>query len=147
MAETDADTDALDTYILDDQVGYLMRLASQKHAAIYQAHTLQGLTATQFAALVRLKEQGQCSQNHLGRLASMDVATIKGVVDRLRQKGLATVGSDPNDKRRSLISLSPEGQQLVENMFPVAHRITAETLAPLTAAEQRKFVKLLRKLT
>ncbi len=145
MAETKTDTQ--DSYILDDQVGYIMRLASQKHAAIYQSHALQGLTATQFAALVRLHEHGKCSQNHLGRLASMDVATIKGVVDRLRQKGYATVEADPNDKRRSLISLSPQGQQLVANMFPVARKITAETFAPLTAAEQRKFLTLLRKLT
>lgn len=145
MGETK--TDAQDSYILDDQVGYIMRLASQKHAAIYQTHALQGLTATQFAALVRLHEQGKCSQNHLGRLASMDVATIKGVVDRLRQKGYATVEADPNDKRRSLISLSPQGQQLVEDMFPVARKITAETFSPLTAAEQRKFLTLLRKLT
>ena len=144
MAETK--TDVQDSYILDDQVGYIMRLASQKHASIYQSHTLQGLTATQFAALARLHEQGKCSQNHLGRLASMDVATIKGVVDRLRHKGFATVESDPNDKRRSLISLSPQGKQLVEDMFPVAHNITAETLAPLTPAEQRKFLTLLRKL-
>lgn len=144
MAETK--TDAQDSYILDDQVGYIMRLASQKHAAIYQSHALQGLTATQFAALVRLHEQGKCSQNHLGRLASMDVATIKGVVDRLRQKGYALVEADPNDKRRSLISLSPQGRQLVEDMFPVARKITAETFAPLTAAEQRKFLTLLRKM-
>lgn len=134
-------------YVLDDQVGYLMRQASQKHASIYQSHTLKGLTATQFAAMTRLHEHGKCSQNQLGRFASMDVATIKGVVDRLRHKGYATVEADPNDKRRSLISLTPQGRELVETMFPVAHHITAETLAPLTPAEQRKFVKLLRKLT
>ncbi|AZV77270.1 MarR family transcriptional regulator [Parasedimentitalea marina] len=145
MAMPDSDTP--DTYILDDQVGYLMRQASQKHAAIYQSHAIQGLTATQFAALARLHEQGKCSQNQLGRMASMDVATIKGVVDRLRKKGYAIVEADPNDKRRSLISLTDQGRQLVEGMFPLAHNITAETLAPLTASEQRKFLMLLRKLT
>ena len=134
-------------YTLDDQVGYLMRQASQKHAAIYQSLALQGLTATQFAAMARLHEQGKCSQNRLGRLASMDVATIKGVVDRLRHKGYAEVEADPKDKRRSLISLTDKGNELVQAMFPIAHQITAETLAPLTAAEQKKFVKLLRKLT
>ncbi|NIZ61516.1 MarR family transcriptional regulator [Sedimentitalea sp. CY04] len=134
-------------YILDDQVGYLMRQASQKHATIYQSLALQGLTATQFATLARLHEQGKCSQNQLGRLASMDVATIKGVVDRLRKKGYAIVEADPNDKRRSLISLTEQGLELVEAMFPVAHDITAKTLEPLTPAEQKKFVKLLRKLT
>jgi len=145
MANSDPDTQ--DAYILDDQVGYLMRQASQKHAAIYQSHALQGLTATQFAALTRLHEQGKCSQNQLGRLASMDVATIKGVVDRLRKKGYAIVEADPNDKRRSLISLTEQGRKLIEDMFPVAHHITAETLAPLTPAEQRKFLTLLRKLS
>ena len=143
----DTKTDPQDDYILDDQVGYLMRLASKKHASIYQSQTLLGLTATQFAALVRLHEQGKCSQNHLGRLASMDVATIKGVVDRLRQKGYASVEADPNDKRRSLISLTPQGQQLGEDMSPFAHHITAESLAPLTPAQQRKFGTILRKLT
>ena len=148
MAKPDPDSpDSSDDYILDDQVGYLMRQASQKHAAIYQSHALQGLTATQFAALTRLHERGKCSQNQLGRLASMDVATIKGVVDRLRKKGYALVEADPNDKRRSLISLTAQGRQLIEDMFPVAHRITAETLAPLPAAEQQKLLKLLRKLS
>jgi hypothetical protein len=41
------------------------------------------LTPTQWAALAKLTETGPCSQNQLGRLAAMDVATIKGVIDRL----------------------------------------------------------------
>ena len=133
-------------YVLDDQVGYLLRLASQRHAAIFQAHTIEGLTATQFAALVRISEKGKCSQNHLGRLAAMDVATIKGVVDRLRDKGLTLTEPDPADKRRTLISLSPVGAALVERMQKVGRRITAETLAPLTASEQRSLNRLLRKI-
>lgn len=133
-------------YSLDDQVGFLLRLASQRHAAIFQSLTLEGLTATQFAALVRIAEQGQCSQNRLGRLAAMDVATIKGVVDRLNQKGLIGAKPDPDDRRRMLISLSKDGEALVERMTSVGHEITAETLKPLTAAERRTIVRLLRKL-
>ena len=45
-------------YTLDAQIGYLLRLASQRHAAIFQAHTIDGLTAQQFAALVRIGEAG-----------------------------------------------------------------------------------------
>jgi len=135
-----------DPYRLDDQIGYLLRLASQRHAAIFQSLTLEGLTPTQFSALIRISEQGQCSQNHLGRLAAMDVATIKGVVDRLRQKGLTVTEADPNDKRRMLISLSPQGATLVAEMHRVGHAITAETLSPLTVAEQRSMMRMLRKL-
>lgn len=142
----DSETPASESYRLDDQVGYLLRLASQRHAAIFQTLTVKGLTPTQFSALIRISEQGKCSQNHLGRLAAMDVATIKGVVDRLRQKGLAVIEPDPNDKRRMLISLSPQGEDMVRDMYELGHAITAETLKPLTATEQRNLVRMLRKL-
>lgn len=134
-------------YFLDDQVGYLMRLASQRHASIFQANAVYGLTPTQFSTLIRLSEHGKCSQNHLGRLASMDVATIKGVVDRLRRKGFVTVEKDPNDKRRALISLSTEGASLIAEMKSAGHLITHETLKPLTATESRSLLKLLRKMS
>lgn len=143
------DTDSANggSYRLDDQIGFLLRLANQRHAVIFQAHTLEGLTRTQFAALVRIGEQKSCSQNQLGRLAAMDVATIKGVVDRLLKKGLIVSAPDPDDRRRMLISLSPEGAALLRRMEEAGQRITAETIGPLTAAEQKTFLKLLRRLT
>ncbi|MDU8929885.1 MarR family transcriptional regulator [Alisedimentitalea sp. MJ-SS2] len=134
-------------YILDAQVGYLLRLASQRHAAIFQAHAVDGLTAQQFAALVRIGEVGQVSQNRLGRAAAMDVATIKGVVDRLRDKGLVNAEKDPEDKRRVLISLSPAGSALLEAMTAQGHRISRETLEPLTEEESATLLELLRRLT
>lgn len=134
-------------YRLEQQVGYLLRLANQRHTAIFQAHTLNGLTAQQFAALMRIGEEGEVSQNRLGRLAAMDVATIKGVVDRLSQKGLTRVARDPKDKRRTLISLSDEGRALLQRMIDVAREITRETLAPLDEAEQARLLDLLERLT
>lgn len=141
------DTDSPETYNLNDQIGYLLRLANQRHAMIFQNNTMYGLTPTQFAALMRIAEHGKCSQNHLGRLAAMDVATIKGVVDRLRQKGLALAEPDPGDKRRMLISLSEKGETIVEQMRQIGRNITEETLSPLTASEQRNLIKILRKIS
>lgn len=136
-----------DDYKLDDQVGYLLRLASQRHAAIFQGLSPEGLTAMQFAALVRLGEHGELSQNRLGRLAAMDVATIKGVVDRLRQKGLVEVAPDPGDRRRTLIRLSARAQALLGEIHAKGREISEETLAPLSAEEQAHFLELLGKLT
>jgi DNA-binding MarR family transcriptional regulator len=96
---------------------------------------------------MRLHEQGECSQNRLGRLASMDVATIKGVVDRLLRKGLVASKPDPNDKRRMLICLSEKGAALIPSLHETGHEITTETLKPLSSSEQRSLLKLLRKLT
>ncbi len=136
-----------ETYRLDAQAGYLLRLANQRHAAIFQNHVAAGLTPTQFSALVRLAEHGACSQNQLGRLAAMDIATIKGVVDRLRQKGFVTTAPSRDDKRRHLVSLTEAGQALIGELQAAGQRITEETLAPLSASEQKSFLRLLKKLT
>ena len=58
---------------------------------IFAAEMIEGLTPTQWAALAKLREVGDCSQNHLGRLTAMDAATIKGVIDRLTGRGFTTV--------------------------------------------------------
>ena len=142
------DTGTPDTggYLLDEQIGYLLRLASQRHAAIFQANAIAGLTPTQFSALVRLGALGECSQNELGRHTAMDVATIKGVVDRLKAKGFVAVRPDPGDKRRTLISIAPAHRGLVRDLHEAGREITRQTLKPLSAAEQRTLVRLMKKL-
>lgn len=134
-------------YVLEAQVGYLLRLANQRHAVIFQKHSIENLTPTQFSALIRLSENGDISQNHLGRLAAMDVATVKGVVDRLKDKGLVQSTPDQADRRRSIISLTPRGASLIADLRHIGREITDETLVPLTPAEQRTLVTLLRKIS
>jgi hypothetical protein len=75
--------DREEPYVLDEQVGFALRQAQQRHTTIFAAKMIEDLTPTQWAALAKLRELGDCSQNHLGRLTAMDAATIKGVVDRL----------------------------------------------------------------
>lgn len=133
-------------YRLDDQIGYVLRLATQRHTAIFQNLSVMDLTPTQFSALVRIAEVGECSQNHLGRLTAMDVATIKGVIDRLGRKGLVALNPDPADKRRTLISLTHKAASIVGDLYRVGHLITEETLAPLNASERRRLLQLLRKI-
>src|SRR5712691_4916474 len=81
-------------YVLDDQAGFLMRVAMQRHTSIFTSRMVEALTQTQFAALSKLHEVGPCSQNHLGRLIYLDAATIKGVVDRLGARGFVTALAD-----------------------------------------------------
>lgn len=142
--DSEVDTEA---YLLDDQIGYILRLANQRHAAIFQAHNAIGLTATQFAVVVRLSEVGECSQNRLGRRTAMDVATVKGVVDRLHRKGFVMMRPDENDKRRTIISLSDMAIKALTELRAAGREVSNETLKPLRASEQRSLLRLLRKLS
>ncbi|MEJ2378281.1 MAG: MarR family transcriptional regulator [Pseudolabrys sp.] len=133
-------------YVLDEQVGFLMRVAMQRHTAVFMSRMIEGLTQTQFAALAKLHEVGPCSQNHLGRLIYLDAATIKGVVDRLSARGFVSACADPNDRRRRAVALIERGREVTEAAIEVAAGITADTLAPLNAEERRLIVRLLKKL-
>lgn len=144
MAKDDTSPDF--PYVLDDQVGFLMRRANQRHLALFAA-AIPDLTPTQFAALAKLCEQGRASQNALGRATSMDAATIKGVVDRLRDRGLVTSAPDPVDQRRVQLTATDAGRAAFDDLAPRAQRITEETLAPLTAPERNVFLALLSRLT
>ncbi|MGM4918680.1 MarR family transcriptional regulator [Tardiphaga sp. 813_E8_N1_3] len=134
-------------YVLDSQVGFLMRVAMQRHTSIFMSNMIEDLTQTQFAVLAKLHEVGPSSQNHLGRLVYLDAATIKGVVDRLGLRGFITTGSDPTDRRRRAVSLTEKGARVVDAAIRVAADVSAKTLRPLTAEEQRTLTRLLKKIT
>jgi len=133
-------------YVMEDQVGFLMRVAMQRHTSIFMSLIPHDLTQTQFAALVKLVDVGTCSQNHLGRLIYLDAATIKGVVDRLRARNLVTIEVNPKDRRRSMVAVTKAGERIARQATALAHRITKETLAPLRPIEQRQIVRLLQKM-
>jgi DNA-binding MarR family transcriptional regulator len=133
-------------YILDEQVGFLMRIAGQRHSAIFQQHVPLDLTPPQFSVLIKVLELGSCSQNELGRRTAMDVATIKGVVDRLRTRKLVTVRSDLKDKRRSVVELTEETKSYADLLKQAGLLISDLTLDPLTTTERDLFLKLLKKL-
>jgi len=133
-------------YVLDEQIGFILRQVWQRHAMIFARDIGINLTPTQWAALAKLQETGPCSQNLLGRLTAMDVATIKGVIDRLTARGLTETSSDPEDGRRLLVSLTRAGQQLAEKAAPNALTVSRETLAPLDAKERETLMGLLSKL-
>lgn len=133
-------------YALEDQIGFILRQVSQRHANIFAAGIGTDLTPTQWAALVKLFEIGPCSQNLLGRLTAMDAATVKGVIDRLTRRGLTTTRADPEDGRRLLVEATEAGRELVRKTVPRALAISAETLAPLTDQECGALLAILRKL-
>lgn len=133
-------------YRLDEQVGFVLRKASQRHIAIF-ARAITDLTPPQFATLAKLHEVGATSQNQLGALIAMDAATIKGVIDRLKARGMVELARDADDKRRLVVSLTEEGRATIEKLIPLAHEITAETLSPLTAREAETLLRLLAKMS
>jgi DNA-binding MarR family transcriptional regulator len=71
---------------------------------------------------------------------------VKGVIDRLKARGLVELTKHDVDKRRLLVSLTAEGRETVERLIPAAQQITAETLGPLSQKEAATLLRLLGKI-
>ncbi len=138
---------ATSPYVLEEQVGFMLRVAGQRHSGIFQSLAPLGLTPTQFSALIKVLELGECSQNELGRKTAMDVATIKGVVDRLRARELVSVEPDPSDKRRTLVVPTDATKTLAQNLRDAGRQISEDTLRPLSPSERKTFLALLAKIS
>lgn len=139
-------------YVLEHQVGHLLRRAHQRHASLFQSMIAAGtgadatLTPTQWAALVTLASLGETTQNALGRLVAMDPATTQGVVRRLIARGLVSRRSDPADRRTLRLGATEAGRATVVAALPTAEAITEATLSPLSPAERAIFLNLLQRM-
>jgi DNA-binding MarR family transcriptional regulator len=104
------------------------------------------VTPTQFAALARLHEVGETSQNRLGRMTAMDPATVLGVVSRLKKRGLIEQRLDPNDGRMNLLSLSADGHALIGAMEQAGLEVSRRTLEHLGERDARRLLELLARI-
>jgi DNA-binding MarR family transcriptional regulator len=137
---------AASPYVLDEQIGFLLRQVTQRHTTLFAQMIGDGLTPMQWAVLAKLLEIGRTSQTALGRAVSMDAATVKGTVDRLVARGLVVRLQDAEDRRKLLVDLTEAGRETTLRNLEVASAITRETLAPLDDAEARQLFALLAKM-
>lgn len=132
-------------YTLEDQIGFILRLAMQRHIGLF-GERIDEVTRPQFSVLAKLCALGEVSQNELGRSIAMDAATIKGVVDRLRNRGLVSATPLKTDRRRLILRPTAEGRKLFSSLIDRALDASAATLSPLDEDERQELLRLLSKL-
>ena len=134
-------------YLVEDQIGFLIRRAHQRASAIFE-QVMDGMDVTpvQYAALAKLHDLGPTSQNQLGRMVGIDPATMFGVAGRLARRGLVSPSVDPNDARLVLLTLTPTGRDIVEQMKARGPEVSARTLEPLSAEEAETLRALLARI-
>lgn len=132
---------------LDDLPGHHIRRLHQIAVAIFlQEAQSQGVTPVQFAALQTLAHAPGIDQRTLARTIGLDTSTTGGVVDRLEARGVLRRGSNPDDRRVRLLTLTDTGQALLGEAAPAMLQAQRRILEPLTAAERKEFVRMLRTL-
>ncbi len=80
-----------------------------------------------------------------GRVA-FDATTSGSVIGRLEAKGWVRREADPQDRRRKLLWVTPEGEQVALQMKRAVGKVQSRLLGPLKASERAQLGLLLGKL-
>jgi DNA-binding MarR family transcriptional regulator len=102
---------------------------------------------TQQAAIVfHLSKVKSASLGELARAVVADPAAITRAIASLARQGVIERTGHPSDRRRSQVSLRPEGRKLAREIEAARARIARGFHDPLSPADKQVFLKLLSQL-
>lgn len=105
-----------------------------------------GLTTPQFGTLEALYHLGPLSLGELAEKLLVTGGNVTYVMDRLEDQGLVYRYRRPDDRRVILARLTPEGRDLVAEVFPGHASYIEHVSRHLTSDEQQQLAGLLKTL-
>ena len=105
-----------------------------------------GAHRSHYAVLSALDEFGPASQAALGRRCGIDRSDMVALINALSRDGVVARRPDPADRRRNVVTITTAGRRRLRSLEAVVARLQDALLAPLSAAERRQLVGLLRRV-
>jgi DNA-binding MarR family transcriptional regulator len=99
-----------------------------------------------YALLAALAESGPASQAELSRRTGIYRSDMVAVVNELADAGYVERSSDPRDRRRNVITLTPKGRRRLRRLDTLLAELQDSLLAPLTPPERDELIRLLTRL-
>ncbi len=130
----------------DCSLMHLVRRAGQHSTFCWSQCVDTGLSAVQYAILVVLAEESACDQQTLGQRAGFDKATGTYVIDRMNKSGLLNVVTDVNNRRRKLVSMTADGEVMLNRMIEQAKSAEKMITTGLDSQDIADLKRLLSKL-
>jgi MarR family transcriptional regulator, organic hydroperoxide resistance regulator len=106
----------------------------------------EDLSWAAFTVLFVLWIWGDQQTRHLAAEAGVTKGTLTGVLKTLEKRGLARRRGHDEDGRLVLVSLEPQGRDVIERLFPAFNAGEALVCASLSEHEKNQLATLLRKI-
>lgn len=108
-------------------------------------HRRNGMSFASYRVLFAVSAAERITPNELARLSSVSTASMSSMLNTLERSGLIVRDSDPEDGRRSIISLTLVGRRTLEEAMPLNNIREQEWARGLSIGEQTLLLELLRK--
>jgi len=120
---------------------------SRLHARNFERQSQElGLSLTQCQVLAYLQRHQGVSQARLAELLDMDPMTLGRLLERMAADGLVDRQADPQDRRAHRVMLQARALPLLDQIWQLADRARAQSLAGLSAAERSALMGLLQRV-
>jgi len=137
---TDDEERALNTYIR------FTRAFDTVNRKIGETFRARDLTSGQFGVLETIYHLGPMYQGQLGEKLLQSKGNISTIISNLVERDLVERRRDEDDRRYIKIHLTPEGEDLIEGLFPEHLRRIKETFDALETEEIEELGRLCKKL-
>jgi MarR family transcriptional regulator, lower aerobic nicotinate degradation pathway regulator len=132
--------------LLDSPTFLLKRLGFAAKEQAMGAYEQTGLHPYHHAILIVLGEGSPETQGSIADTLGYDRGQLVGPLDELEERGLVERRRDPHDRRRHLVTLTPEGKRTLSRMRAIARQSENEFLDPLSEEERATLHALLFRL-
>ena len=126
------------------RLSILSNTVSQAIAGDYQQRF--ALSVTEWRVMAVLARFDRLSAREVAERTAMDKVAVSRAVARLVAAGRVDRSVHADDKRRSVLRLSPAGWRIHDDVAPLARRRERELLARLDASERAWLTRILDKL-
>ena len=113
-------------------------------ARLYQSH--YGLGLGEWRVLAMLAVEPGAPIVRIAELSAIDQGAVSRSVFSLKERGLVEVVTNPSDRRRRSVMLTPAGLSLHDTVVERALEQEVKLLATLDPTERDELLRLLRKL-
>lgn len=86
------------------------------------------------------------SQQYLAKKTAKDKACLTNLINNLEKKGWVIRKEDPSDRRNRLICLTPEGEEISNQIKPLINNIYAQVGEKISARQLQSCINHLQKL-
>ncbi len=132
--------------LVDSTTFLLKRLGFATKERSMKAYEEAGLHPYHFAILITVDEGSHETQGSIADALGYDRGQLVGLLDELEERGLVERRRDPNDRRRHLVQMTPEGKKALRRLRTLARQLEDEFLEPLSDADRAKLHELLLQL-
>lgn len=124
----------------------ISKASARAHRLIGEAMAAAGGRAYHFAILAALEEFGPDSQVRIGQRCGIDQSDMHAMLNELTAQGHVARASDPSDRRRNLITLTPAGRRRLEELDTALSKVQDDLLNALPADERDRLTALLARV-